>query len=171
MAGEIHGNTGNLSPRKPVAQPKAKMVDERQAAERLSYTKGEDEKDSFRHVVRAGLPSNSSSPELRKKIELLLHANLLAEKSEMANLTLAQRADYQAISSIAAKTPAARLALQLLLHEGKLTNSRALGGENLLENLSDIRTQPLAPGIDRAQLMGQLIREIAYPSTISQEDR
>lgn len=61
--------------------------------------------------------------------------------------------------------PVAALALQTMLLEGKLP-----GGE-LLKNLSKLNKQELAPGVDRQQLLSDVVQEVAVPEAIAQRNR
>jgi hypothetical protein len=60
--------------------------------------------------------------------------------------------------------PVAALALQTLLLEGKAS------GE-LLTSLSKLNQQELAPGIDRQQLLADVVQEVAVPEAIAQRNR
>ncbi len=60
--------------------------------------------------------------------------------------------------------PVAALALQTMLLEGKLTGP-------LLQNLSKLNQQKLATGIDRQQLLADVVQEVAVPEAIAQRNR
>ncbi|MDP2275939.1 MAG: hypothetical protein Q8N23_19615 [Archangium sp.] len=60
--------------------------------------------------------------------------------------------------------PVAALALQTMLLEGKLTAP-------LLTNLSKLNQQELADGIDRQQLLADVVQEVAVPEAIAQRNR
>lgn len=63
----------------------------------------------------------------------------------------------------------AQLAMQLLLLEGTLTaEPLSADGQNLAQTIAGLLEQPLAEGIDRAELVGDLVREIAVPASINQ---
>ena len=57
--------------------------------------------------------------------------------------------------------PVARLSLQTMLIDGKLD-------PKVLSGLSGLLTQPMAPGVDRHQLIADLTNELADPSNIRQ---
>ncbi len=68
--------------------------------------------------------------------------------------------------------PVAALALQTMLLEGALPGARALGGtDTLLSGLEKVTRQELAEGIDRQQLLADVVQEVAVPAAIAQRNR
>lgn len=99
-------------------------------------------------------------------------ANTGLEAQALANLSPAQIEQYHAVAAITQGDPHARLALQILLVEGTLTaQPLARDGQELLSVLHGLGRQELAPGLDRAALVSDLVQEIAMPSAISQRSR
>lgn len=102
-----------------------------------------------------------------------LEANATLEAARLAKLSPEDRAKYEAVkqSCLDANDPVAALALQKLLLEGKLPGAKDSQGEGTtldhLAALSD-ETTPLAEGVDRAQLVTDLVQELATPSAINQ---
>lgn len=105
-----------------------------------------------------------------------LEANKPLETAALETLTPAERAQYQAVKDrcLEANDPVAALALEKLLLDGKLPGEKDLKGEGTtldhLATLSDENT-PLAEGIDRNQLVTDLVQELATPSSIGQGQR
>lgn len=65
--------------------------------------------------------------------------------------------------------PVAALALQTMLLEGKLPGAKALGSKDtLLSGLEKMATQEVGTGIDRQQLLADVVQEVASPSAVSQ---
>ncbi|MBU6430041.1 MAG: hypothetical protein KGR26_13585, partial [Cyanobacteria bacterium REEB65] len=99
------------------------------------------------------------------------------EAAAVAKLSVADQAKYQALVHITEGTDAngddlslARQSLQGLLLDGALTGQLDLAsGRTLLDNLSGMATEPLASGIDRAELVSQALSEIADPTAINQQ--
>lgn len=128
--------------------------------------------------VRRPIPSSSRAMEepgsaFRLNMERMVNVdNKPLEDLKLSDLSPEQRAAYQNLASQLTDRPRARLSLQLLLLEGKLTDPpHARGGKDLLGTLDALAKQPLADGIDRAQLLGELIQEIGVPSSIAQNNR
>ncbi len=94
-------------------------------------------------------------------------ANALAEAVALMNLPKEDVAAYRALmDELASTDPVAALALQTMLLEGKFE-----AHPELLKTLEGVLTQDLAEGIDRAQLLGDLVQELAVPSAINQMNR
>ena len=94
------------------------------------------------------------------------------EATALDKLNAKQRAEYEAVKKVCEKAndPVAQLSLQKLLMEGSLPGEKDLkGGGNVLDNLSKLATSTtLAKGIDRSQLLTDVVQELATPSAISQ---
>ncbi len=102
-----------------------------------------------------------------------LDANAALEEQRLAQLSPEDRARYEAVKKrcLDANDPVAALALQKLLLEGKLPGPTDAAGEgNLLQHLAALSDEstPLAEGVDRNQLVTDLVQELATPSAISQ---
>lgn len=94
------------------------------------------------------------------------------EAEKLRSLTEVQRQQYGQLADAIKGMPRARLALQMLLFEGTLTHPKASReGKDLLTSLAELQAQPLAAGVDRNALLGNLIHEIAVPSVINQRNR
>lgn len=101
-------------------------------------------------------------------------ANSKLEAEALAKLTPEQAAAFQRVSQPFNKDTEgnARLALQVLLLEGKLTDARvATDGGDLLTQFDRLITMPLVPEIDRTRLIAQLLREVAEPAAMSQQNK
>lgn len=101
-----------------------------------------------------------------------LEANKSLEETALSALSPSEQAQYQRIVAQTRNDPMARLALQVIAIEGRLTaRPPSHDGKTLLQTLDEMTTQPLARGLDRASLVSDLIQEIAVPSCIAQKDR
>jgi hypothetical protein len=99
----------------------------------------------------------------------LLEANRSLEEQALSQLPPEAQAQYRKVAAGLAADPQARLALQLLLVDGKLPGApSAANGDNLLAGLAKLVEQAVYPGMDRAELLGDLVQEIAFPSAINQ---
>ncbi|MBL8952994.1 MAG: hypothetical protein JNK82_19610 [Myxococcaceae bacterium] len=128
-------------------------------------------------------PQNVNSPEdtnprsaRHQAAKEQVEANRRLEEERLAQMSPEDRASYEAVRARCreANDPVAELALQKLLLEGKLPGANDLKGEgNLLSHLarlSDPNT-PLADGVDRDQLVTDLVQELATPTSINQGPR
>ena len=106
--------------------------------------------------------------------------NVALEGAALDKLSAKDRARYLAVKkTLQAPSegkpqgdPVATLALQTMLLEGKLPGDKALGGkDSLLTGLSKLNQQELAPGIDRQQLLSEVVQEVAVPEAIAQRNR
>lgn len=94
------------------------------------------------------------------------------EKEALAKLEPQDRKAYQAIASEAVSDPVAHLTLRELLLDGRLPGGKDLGaGKSLLANLAELSKQPLADGIDRQELLADVLAQLADPIMISQEQQ
>lgn len=87
------------------------------------------------------------------------------ETAALAQLSTQERSQYLRVQRQLSDDPVAKLALQAMLFEGKLS-----GGE-LLTNLSKLTTQKLGEGVDRARLIADVVQEVATPTCINQQDK
>lgn len=94
------------------------------------------------------------------------------EQAALEELPDSARQQYQDLAQGVEHDPKAQLALQVLLVEGKLSNGpKAKDGDSLLTSLHELATNPVAKGIDRKELLGDVLQEIATPSAIAQKNR
>ncbi|MBL8950483.1 MAG: hypothetical protein JNK82_06880 [Myxococcaceae bacterium] len=102
-----------------------------------------------------------------------VQANAELETKLLEDLTPAEREQYLSVKDacLDANDPVAALALQKMLFEGKLPGAEDLAGEGTtldhLATLADPNT-PLAEGVDRAELVTDLVQELATPSAVNQ---
>ena len=92
------------------------------------------------------------------------------EEAALAKLG-ARAADYTTLATACGKDLPAKHALQSLLLDGRLTQKDLKGGADALAHLSRIAAQPLAPGLDRTELLTNLLEEMENPTKISQEGK
>ena len=133
---------------------------------------------------RAGKPEEAKAlrdevAKVRKDIEKAdaaslteAFANRRLEKDKLATMSPAEQAQYAKLTAFFENDHQARLAVQMLLLEGKLTAApKNKDGQDLLgalTKLSETRCEaPLTPG----QLLGESVREIANPASIKQGTR
>ncbi|MDP1826742.1 MAG: hypothetical protein Q8L48_25955 [Archangium sp.] len=98
--------------------------------------------------------------------------NVALEGEALDKLSARDRARYLSVKKTLLEAgegkpqgdPVAALALQTMLLEGKLDTP-------LLTNLSKLNQQELAPGIDRQQLLSDVVQEVAVPEAIAQRNR
>lgn len=91
------------------------------------------------------------------------------EEAALGKLSKEQQAQYQDIAKHTEQDPQARLALQVMLVEGKLTGGpKATGGHDLLETLHAVASKPMVKPLDPDTVLSDLIQEVALPSAIAQ---
>ena len=95
-------------------------------------------------------------------------ANAGLEKASLNALPPKDRAQYSRIKAACSKDPVAQVAFQKLLFEGTLTGSKDTENTRLVDRLANLSTATLARGIDRQALVGNLVQELATPSSIDQ---
>lgn len=115
-----------------------------------------------RHKAAAG-----EAPALAAKATALLAAQAPLERQALAALPAADRTAHAQARKALEGDPHAQLALQLLATEGKLG---APAGASLASALGQVAAQPLAEGVDRRALLAALVREVATPAAINQQD-
>lgn len=134
------------------------------------------------YILRDPQDANNASDvdETAKRFlaaQKVLSENAVAESRALDALSEDERAQYLALKQQLLVPgegrpqgdPVAVLALQKLLLQGRLPGVDALaGGQNLLESLYGLTSAPLADGIDRTQMMSDLVQELATPESINQ---
>lgn len=110
-----------------------------------------------------------TGPELLARADAQVQANLPLEQTLLRRLGPERAEGFERVAAKTAADPLARLALQVLLAEGKLTGKRNHEGQDLLATLEGLASRPLAPGLDREALISDLVQEIATPGAISQQ--
>lgn len=105
--------------------------------------------------------------------ERQVEANAALEQEALGAMSEGDRAAYQAVKQgcLAQNDPVAALALQRLLFTGALPGDADLVGEgNLLQHLTGLAdgSTPLADGVDRRQLLTDLVQELANPAAVDQ---
>jgi hypothetical protein len=105
-----------------------------------------------------------------------VEANKALEQEAVSQLSPEDRKKYEAVKQtcVDQKDPVAELALQKMLFEGNLPGEKDLvGGSTTLDHLAKLADSntPLAEGVERGQLVTDLVQEIATPSSIAQRNR
>lgn len=99
-------------------------------------------------------------------------ANAKAEEAALAKLSPEDQARYKTILGTIEGEDMARRQMQAMLLSGALTDKKALvGSGTLLGELHHIVGQPLASGIDRKDLLAQVIGEVENPVRIAQQSQ
>lgn len=120
-------------------------------------------------VTRNYKEVNASDPAGDVQAQRQVEANSALEAESLAQMTPEQRRQYGDLVKTTEGDPQARLALQLLAMQGKLTGQPlASDGSTLLTQLHAAATQSNAQGIDSKTLVCDMLREIATPSAIHQ---
>ncbi|RKH59641.1 hypothetical protein, partial [Corallococcus llansteffanensis] len=107
----------------------------------------------------------------------MVEANAALEQEALQSLSPTEQAQYLAVKEqlLAIQPegdPVAALALQTLLLKGSLPGDEALGGGGtLLEQLNGLATQELGEGLDRGQLLSDVVQEVATPESIGQRNK
>lgn len=137
------------------------------------------ERQSGTSVVTEDAPDvNSSSDQLIRgataKGQLLDNAPL--EGDALLKLSPKDRARYDTVKKALLAEPnadpVAALALQTMLLEGKLPGAKALGSKDtLLGGLEKLAGQEVSPGVDRQQLLSDVVQECATPSATNQKSK
>lgn len=125
----------------------------------------------FRRILQDPYDVNGTQANGAKASKLIA-ANAHQEKNGLAGLDETRKQQYDRLKTLTAQDPQARLALQALLVDGKLPGNRKnQGGDDLLGALDKLAQQPLAPGLKRADLVSDLVQELAIPSAINQRNK
>ena len=94
-----------------------------------------------------------------------------AEQAALGKLG-ARAEGYRQIAELCTGDPIAREALQRMLLDGRLGGQKDMKGQgDLLAHLTRVATQPLAPGLDRKELLTGLLEEVDNPVKIAQEGK
>lgn len=94
------------------------------------------------------------------------------EKKALDKLSPQDRDAYKAVASQIDSDPDTRLLLRELLLDGRLPGGNDLAdGKSLLANLSSLAQQPLADGIDRKELLADVLAHVEDPITIAQKQQ
>ncbi len=118
--------------------------------------------------------------ERAKKASAQLAANAELEGNALARLSPKDRERYQTVKDALLEPtagkpkgdPVAALGLQTMLLEGKLPGGKALGSKDtLLGGLAKLATQEVGAGIDRQQLLSDVVQEVFTPSAVAQGSR
>lgn len=160
----VEGFAGGPGPRTP--------ADVRRNADALFFDRSRQQAD-FRTIECDAKDANAAVC----KAEVLdaqgqIKANQSLEETALSALSPSEQAQYQRIAAQTKNDPMARLALQVIAIEGKLTaRPPSHDGKTLLQTLDELTSQPMAKGLDRSALISDLIQEIAVPSCIAQKNR
>lgn len=101
----------------------------------------------------------------------LLGANAGAETQALAKLSPDAQQQYAQLKAQTAQAPQARLALQMLLLEGKLTGAQSAEGRTLLAELSRLGAAVVPQELPRDAMLQQVLLELAHPTAIAQHDK
>ncbi len=94
------------------------------------------------------------------------------EQEALQKLKPEDRDSFKAVASQLDSDPVARLKLRNLLLDGRLPGGNDLAtGKSLLANLSALASQPLADGIDRQDLLADVLSQVEDPINVSQEQQ
>lgn len=97
--------------------------------------------------------------------------NQQTEKSAISKMSAADQQAVVQIRGLIAEDPRAQLAFQDLIDKDHLDGGTAADGTTLLQNLQQLASEPLAPGLDRSQLLAGFIEQVANPMDTFQGDR
>jgi hypothetical protein len=86
---------------------------------------------------------------------------------------LGNRAEsYQKLAATLQNDPVARESLQKMLLDGRLTDKQDMRGQgDMLSHLIRLNESPLAAGLDRVDLLTNLVEEAEHPVKIAQEEK
>lgn len=171
--GRLRDLAGSSAPETPPANTTVSSA--RKSADAIWFLPQRDgapEADGYRRIERDARDVNVSDKGAGKKAGGQIEANKNLEEKALKKLTKTQRQQYDRLAAQTKDDPLARLALQLLLLEGKLAGSKKSSGKkDLLAELDALTSQKLADGIKRSDLIGDLVQELAVPSSIAQHNR
>ncbi|HEY9854401.1 MAG TPA: hypothetical protein V6D05_01600 [Stenomitos sp.] len=155
-------------------EPAARTAaDARRGAEAIWFPAHDEAGSTFRRIERDAVDANSLSGPRAAQLKDEIAANRDLEEAALQKLSKPEQQEYKHLASMTQHDPDARLALQLLLVEGKLTDKANLSSDHkdLLATLNGLSHQPLAKGLDRPSLISDMIQEIAVPSAINQHNK
>lgn len=113
-------------------------------------------------------PEIPSPADARKR----LRETEAAEAEALQKLSSSDQDAYKAIANALESDPVSRLILREMLLDGRLPGGKDLAeGKTLLQNLAGLATQPLLDGLDRTEILGEVLAHIDDPITISQEQQ
>ncbi len=144
------------------------------ARQLLEGTPVEERRDDGSIVISNPPYVNAEESQKRKlTAQQQLQTNATLESAALARLSPADRQKYLETKEVLLQAPnadpVAALALQMMLLEGRLPGAAALGNcDTVLDGLHDLATQELGEGIDRQQLLSDVVQEIAVPESIAQ---
>lgn len=112
-----------------------------------------------------------ASPSDVRQAVTRLRANQAVEAAALKKLGT-RAAAYQKIAATLQADPVAREALQKMLLDGRLTGAKDLRGQgDMLNHLTRLQEGPLASGLDRVDLLTNLVEEVEHPVKIAQEEK
>lgn len=136
------------------------------------WFKGASLDSAFRKGERDAADVNAADAPADDEAARLLEANRPLEQERLKGLSETQRAQYDQVVAAVASDPQARLAMQVLLAEGKLPGKgKSSAGADLLTTLGGIAAGPVSPHLDKGAMLADLVQEIAVPSAINQQDK
>lgn len=111
-------------------------------------------------------PTDDEVAQAREAIK----AHSAAERAAHEKLGPIQQQQYEAVVAQTQGRPTARRALQQMLIDGRLPGEKDFQGQgDALAHLAKLAAQPLAKGIDRAQLVSEVLGEVENPVRIAQK--
>jgi len=134
---------------------------------------GEYKKDWGQHGDRYDNPADANyQTERSATIEARIASRSDAEAQALSKLSTVDQVRYKSLLTLIDADVPSKEAFQLMLINGRLPGEPALvGGGTVLANLAALADQKLAPGLDRAYLVSDLIQEVANPVIINQKDK
>lgn len=115
-------------------------------------------------------PSDASapSPDELGQASSEVKTHQAAETAALAKLAPEKRRRYEAVQALTTDNALARRALQKMLLDGRLTSQALVGSDTMLGALEHLGEGPLAPGVDRRQVVQQVLAEAENPVRINQ---
>jgi hypothetical protein len=126
--------------------------------------------ETFHTIVRR--PMGTESKNAARAIDNdVAAAEVQAQSAAIAQIVATwspqQQAQFQGLQTLAKDDPQAQRALDLLVSKGAL-GGEAAAGKALLGALGNLSTSDMAPGLDRATIVRDVLQEIADPVRINQ---
>jgi hypothetical protein len=140
----------------------------------LEGTPVEERRDDGSIIISNPPYVNAEETDKRRLSALFqLQTNATLETAALACLSPQDRQKYLETKEVLLAEPdadpVAALALQMMLLEGRLPGAPALGSsDTVLDGLHNLATQDLGEGIDRQQLLSDVVQEVAVPEAIAQ---
>lgn len=144
------------------------------ARQLLEGTPVEERRDDGSIIISNPPYVNAEESEKRKRAaQQQLQTNSALETAALGRMSPEDRQKYLETKEVLLQAPnadpVAALALQMMLLEGRLPGAPALGNcDSVLDGLHNLATQELGEGIDRQQLLSDVVQEIAVPESIAQ---